>query len=207
MLQLNWNLFVKVKGGNMKLYLIRHGQTDWNLRKKIQGSIDIELNETGLKQAEEMSSKFIEMNYKIDKIYCSKQKRALKTAEILSNHTNTDYYPVEGLEEINLGEWQGLSWAEVENKYPEEFNQWLQNRRYINPPKGESYEELLKRSLNAIHKIISENNDDVAIVTHNAVIMCIQCFITNTPFEEMDKFVAKNTSIVEIDSKFLANTL
>lgn len=187
----------------MKLYLIRHGQTDWNIRGKIQGSIDTELNETGLKQAKEMSSKIIEKKYRINKIYSSKQKRALKTAEVLSKSINADYCSVEGLEEMNLGEWQGLSWEEVQSKYPVEYGQWLQNRRYMGPPNGESYDEMLNRALKAIRKIISENSSDVAIITHNAVIMCIQCYITNTPFEDMLNFKAENTSIVEIDSELL----
>lgn len=62
---------------------------------------------------------------------------------------------------------------------------------------------MLQRVLTAIHKIINENCDDVVIVTHSAVIMCIQCYITNTPFDEMMKFKTDNTSITEIDSELL----
>lgn len=86
----------------MKLYLIRHGQTDWNVQGKIQGICDIELNAIGIKQAEEMSRKVLEQNYKIKKIYSSKQKRALKTAEILSEIININYISLDGLQEINL---------------------------------------------------------------------------------------------------------
>lgn len=62
---------------------------------------------------------------------------------------------------------------------------------------------MVKRVLNALHKIIDENNEDVAIVTHSAVIMCLQCCLTNTPFNEMKKFKPENTSIIEIDSNLL----
>lgn len=96
----------------MKLFLIRHGQTDWNLKEKIQGSCDIELNDAGIKQAEELSSKVSKEGYKFSKIYSSPQRRAVKTAEILSQATNVNFIILEGLEEINLGEWEGLSWAE-----------------------------------------------------------------------------------------------
>jgi probable phosphoglycerate mutase len=186
----------------MKLFLIRHGQTDWNTRGKIQGSCDIELNDTGIKQAEELSSKVLEGSYKFSKIYSSPQKRAVKTAEILSRAVEMDYIPIEGLEEISLGEWEGLSWAEVKEKYPAEYEEWYINRRYTKPPKGESYQDMLERVLTAIHNIISENYDDVVIVTHSAVIMCLQCYITNTPFDEMTIFKTDNTSITEIDSEF-----
>lgn len=123
----------------MKLFLIRHGQTDWNIKGKIQGSCDIELNHTGIKQAEELSNKVLENKYKFSKIYSSPQRRAVKTAEILSKVTNIEYISTEGLEEINFGEWEGLSWAEVKGKYPTEYDEWYINRRYAKPPKGESY--------------------------------------------------------------------
>ena len=187
----------------MKLFLIRHGQTDWNLEGKIQGSCDIELNHTGIKQAEELSNKILEEGYKFSKIYSSLQRRAVKTAEILSLATNLDYISIEGLEEMNLGKWEGLSWTDVKEKYQMEYEQWYINRRYTRTPRGESYQDLLERVLAVIHKIINENCEDVVIVTHSAVIMSIQCYVTNTPFDEMMKFKTENTSITELDSDLL----
>jgi len=187
----------------MKLFLIRHGQTDWNLKGKIQGSCDIELNHTGMKQAEELSNKILEEGYKFSKIYSSLQRRAVKTAEILSLATNLDYISIEGLEEMNLGKWEGLSWTDVKEKYQMEYEQWYINRRYTRTPRGESYQDLLERVLAVIHKIINENCEDVVIVTHSAVIMSIQCYVTNTPFDEMMKFKTENTSITELDSDLL----
>lgn len=184
----------------MKLFFIRHGQTDWNVKGKIQGSLDVELNDTGISQAEELGRKILKCNYKFSKIYSSTQKRAVKTAEILSNAINKDYIPINGLEEMNLGEWQGLSWQEVKEKFPEEYEEWYNNRRYTKPPKGESYEDMLQRVLIVIHKIIDENCDDVAIVTHSAVIMCLQCYISDTSFDKMMKFKTDNTTITELDS-------
>ncbi|CUU48989.1 histidine phosphatase family protein [Clostridium beijerinckii] len=187
----------------MKLFLIRHGQTDWNLKGKIQGSCDIELNDIGIKQAEELSNKILEEGYKFSKIYSSLQRRAAKTAEILSHATNIDYILIKGLEEMNLGKWEGLSWTEVKEKYPIEYGKWYINRKYTKTPMGESYQDLLERVLPVMHKIINENSEDVLIVTHSAVIMSIQCYLANTPFEEMIKFKTDNTSITEIDSKLL----
>lgn len=187
----------------MKLFFIRHGQTDWNTKGKIQGSCDIELNATGIKQAEELGNKVLENKYRFSRIYTSPQRRAVKTAEILSKATNIEYTQMEGLEEINLGEWEGLTWAEVRAKYPTEYEEWYLNRRYAKPPKGESYEDMLQRVLTSIYKIIDENCDDVVVVTHSAVIMCLQCYLTDTPFDKMTKFRAENTSITEIDSNLI----
>ncbi len=185
----------------MRLYFIRHGQTDWNLAGKIQGSSDIELNETGIAQAKELSRKLSEENYSIARIYSSKQKRAYQTASIISRTLGCELTPIDGLEEVRLGNWEGLSWQEVKSAYPSEYDAWYHDRRYYKSHQGESYQELLERVLPAVHHIISENTKDVAIITHNAVIMCLQCYLTHTPFHRMIDFKAGNTSIITLDSK------
>ena len=190
----------------MKLIFIRHGQTDWNVRGKIQGSYDIELNETGIRQAIDLSDKLTKHKYEFKKIYSSPQKRALNTAKILSESSNIEYVVIDDLREINMGEWEGLSWKEVDENYPTEYKEWKSNRRYTSPPKGESYEDMLQRVIKALHKIINENKDDVVIITHSAVIMCLQCYITNTPFNKMLQFKTTNAEITEIDSKLLIQT-
>lgn len=182
----------------MLLHFIRHGETDWNVLGKIQGSYDSELNENGIKQAHELSRKILDENMVFSKIYSSKQRRARKTAEILSYTTGIEYKVLEGLEEINLGDWEGMSWSEVRDRFPVEYEQWYHNRRYTNAYHGESYDDMLLRALKAVHNIISENEEDVAIVTHSAVIMCIQCYLTNTPFEKMGLFKSDNMSITTI---------
>ena len=191
----------------MKIYLIRHGQTDWNVQGKIQGSFESELNAAGVKQAEELGRQLLESGCKFARIYSSRQKRAVMTAEILCEAVNASCIQVNGLEEMNLGKWEGHTWAEVKVKYPTEFTEWLAKRRYTKTPEGESYQDVLDRVLPALQKIIGENDeqDNFVVVTHGAVIMSLQCYLTNTPFDEMDKFKAKNTSITVLDSEQLYN--
>ncbi len=184
----------------MKLYFIRHGQTDWNVARKIQGSCDIELNANGLRQAEVLCRKLKEENAPITRIYTSRQKRAHQTAAILSKATNLELVTIDGLQEVNLGLWEGLSWMEIRDQYPTEYESWYHNRRYDNSHKGESYQEVVDRAMKAIRAIIKENESDIAIVTHNAVIMCLQCYLTDTPFEEMKNFKSMNTAVTIIDS-------
>ncbi|MBU5465881.1 alpha-ribazole phosphatase [Virgibacillus sp. MSJ-26] len=185
----------------MQIYLIRHGQTDWNIRGKLQGSMDIELNQTGITQAKLLSNTLLNSDYNFSAIYSSPQKRAIQTAQILSELTKVKYVSIEGLQEINFGEWEGLTWNEIEERYPAQYKKWSVNQRYSKPPKGESYQELLNRVLPAIHKVIKRNRENVVIVTHRAVIMCLQCYLTNTPFDQMMKFNMDNSSILKLDSK------
>lgn len=189
----------------MKLYFIRHGQTDWNEAGKIQGSCDIELNANGIKQAKDLCRKLLEGGYPITGIYTSKQKRALQTAEIISQAFDLIHITVDGLQEVNLGLWEGLSWSEVRDQYPSEYKEWYNNRRYAKSHMGESYQEVVERAIYAIHNIIKENEGDVAIVTHNAVIMCLQCYLTDTPFDQMKKFKSDNTAVSIIDSDLFEN--
>lgn len=185
----------------MILYFIRHGQTDWNVQGKIQGSYDSELNENGIMQAEALGEHIRNSNINFSKIYSSKQKRAYKTAEILGKVTNIECLPYDGLEEIDMGAWEGLSWKEVKETYPREYGEWYINRRYTKIPNGESYNDMLERVLDALHEIIEVSKDgNVAIVTHSAVVMCLQCYITGTDFREMKKFKPGNAGVVEIDS-------
>lgn len=128
----------------MKLIFIRHGQTDWNLQGKIQGSYDSDLNDTGIKQAMKLSEVLLNLNYKFSKIYTSPQKRALQTAKILSEYSNIQYIPIDDLREINMGKWEGLSWQEVEEKYPSEYKEWYLNRQYTKTPNENPTRKCLK---------------------------------------------------------------
>ena len=186
----------------MKLFFTRHGETDWNRLKKIQGKQDTELNATGIMQAEHLGDNLLLGEYSFTKIYSSTQKRAKRTAEIVAEKLNMEYETLEGLEEMNLGLWEGLSWNEVKERFPEELKSWLTNRRYMKTPDGESYQDLLDRVLTAIKTIIKKQRGNVLVVTHSAVIMALLCYLHNTPFEEMvGKYDIKNAELVEIDSK------
>jgi broad specificity phosphatase PhoE len=163
----------------MILYFIRHGQTDWNLSGRIQGSRNCKLNETGLRQSEELGKTLSESGYAISRVYSSKQKRALKTASIVCDAIHAPLFPVSGLQEVNFGDWEGLTHL------------------------GESYQDMLERSLKAVNKIIEECREDVAVVTHGAVIMGLLSNIYNAAFDEAGKYLKGNCSVTPIDSALL----
>ena len=100
----------------MKLYLIRHGQTDWNIQGKIQGSHDIPLNDTGRAQAklvaEGMDSR------PVTKIFSSTLVRAVETARMIGDRQQVETYLVPGLIEVEFGKWEGMTWDEIKAKYP-----------------------------------------------------------------------------------------
>lgn len=193
----------------MKILLVRHGETDWNVQKKIQGKTDIPLNEAGIDQAKELAEKLAEWERPIIGIYTSRLKRAAKTAEIIARRLNKEYRETDGLEEINLGLWEGSSWERVAEDFPDEYKVWHDNRRYTRSPKGESYQDLLERFLPALQKIVRDKQGeegDIVIVTHSADIMTIMSCINDTPFYEMVKrYKTANAAVIEVEAEKILN--
>lgn len=193
-----------MNGDHMKLYIVRHGETDWNLDNKIQGQTDTVLNDNGRKQAEELADRVSRELGGIKRIYTSRQRRALETAQIIGRKLSV--FPVvhQGLEEISMGEWEGYTWKQVKEVFSEEYKVWHQNRRYQVPPKGESYQQLLDRLLPALDDIIRKEGQDILLVTHSAVIMTLMSYVYDTPFEDMAKnYKTGNATIVELDTDLL----
>lgn len=188
----------------MKLYLTRHGETDWNVLSKIQGQTDTLLNETGIRQAGELAERLSEEKTEIKKIFTSRQKRAYETAKIAAEKLQAEIVVKDGLEEISFGKWEGYTWKQVKELFPEEYEEWHENRRYKIPPEGESYQQLLERLIPALQEICRVEKEDVLVVTHSAVIMTLLSYIHKKPFDEMAKnFKTKNTEIVTIEDKML----
>ena len=101
----------------MNLYLIRHGQTDWNVAGKIQGKTDIPLNETGKRQAACLARGMEKQP--VVQIYTSSLKRALETAEIIGRRQNVKVKPMKELEEVGFGQWEGCTNEEIKRQYPQ----------------------------------------------------------------------------------------
>ena len=105
------------------IMLIRHGDTDWNVEEIFRGRADIELNETGIKQAQ-LLAKYLG-GVPIEAVYSSPLKRALKTAEIIAPLHNVDVMPSQELTDLDYGEWQGLSHDAVKDRYKTLYEKWL----------------------------------------------------------------------------------
>lgn len=157
----------------VKLFLIRHGQTDGNAQGRYQGSMDTELTETGVFQANQ--AKQYLSNVKLSAIYSSPLKRTVKTAKIIAEGTGLDIKIYKDLRELNFGKWEGLKFEEINAKYRQDYQDWLSDP-YRNPPTGgESFGVLINRAKESVKKIVAENPDgsSVAVVTHGGVILAL----------------------------------
>lgn len=185
----------------MKVYFARHGQTDWNIVRKVQGTTDIPLNETGILQAGQLCENLKEKNISFSKIYTSYQRRAVQTAQIVDEQFHTGYEIVKGLEEMNLGLFEGHTWEEIHALYPEELKLWNSYKRYNKSPEGESYQMVMERLFKALDYIFDQNDtssdDNILVITHGAVILTLIVMRENLPFEGSHTIAVDNATPIE----------
>ncbi len=184
------------------LYLIRHGETEGSEVKRYKGSIDVPLSEKGIRQIKRASD-FIKD--KLTAVYCSPLSRALKSAEIISEPHGLKPVVIHGIRERSFGIWEGMSFDEIKEKYPEEFEAWAGNPLKYNPVEGESTIEVRDRVIRALDMILNNHNDEhIAIIAHGGVNRIILCHIMGIPLENIFRieqdFAAVN--IIEFWEKY-----
>ena len=158
----------------MKVYVIRHGQTDWNLAQKTQGKTDIELNETGIKQAIKAKDEINKCD--IDLIYCSPLKRTMKTAEIVNEDKKCKIIYDKALEERGFGDFEGKTKDEIKDMIGdwEKIHDYKinSNERNIEPIK-----DVCNRVWNFLDKVKEEQaGKNILIVTHAGVCRAINAY-------------------------------
>ena len=97
----------------MRLFILRHGQTDLNLARKVQGHMDVDLNATGIEQAEDLAKVVREKSLRFDAIYCSPLRRALDTCEIVTGQSRDTFHVDDRIEEFDFGELEGYAYREL----------------------------------------------------------------------------------------------
>lgn len=181
-----------------KIYLIRHGQTDWNRAGKIQGMRDIPLNEAGREQARRLAEGMA--GRPVARVFSSSLQRARETAQILADSQGIPLYLVKGLEEISYGDWEGMSMEEIRQRFPNEFAAWWEDSVEGAPPKGESQMDVLIRSARAMEAVKANMAEDsaeaVAVVSHGATICCILSWLLKDQVPE--ELSVANVSVTTI---------
>lgn len=156
----------------MKVYLVRHGESEANIKGLFSGITDTPLSKKGIDQANEVSKKLSDI--KFDKIYSSPLYRAIDTAKNITKYNKTDIEIVNDFIEMNFGLFEGLSYKQIEEKYPEIFEKWQMNTSIFTFPEGENTKEFFDRVQKKYKEIIMNNKvDKILIVAHSGVLRCI----------------------------------
>ena len=166
-----------------EIILVRHGETEWNVVEIFRGRIDIELNETGLRQTELLAEYL--RHLKIEAIYSSPLKRALVTAQTIANYHQISVDIASGLIDLDFGKWQGLPHQEVKDRYKELYTGWGSHPDRVIMPGGESLDDVRNRSVHVVDEVIARYEGTVILVSHrvvNKVLICALLGLDNSHF-------------------------
>lgn len=180
----------------MKLYIIRHGQTDWNVEGKIQGRQDIPLNDMGRRQARALADGM--KSRPVASVYSSPQKRAMETAEAIAGPLGLTVKAVPQLMEIGYGDWEGRSAEDILTTDRELYESWWQHPATVAPSGGETLNQVDERCRQAWDMIRSGMKGDTAVVAHGGTLAhFIVHLLEGQP--EAKEIVVSNASITTMD--------
>ena len=182
------------------IYLIRHGETVDADSRRYKGHIDVPLSENGIKQLERLAE-YLSQNINttppippLDKggqggvsaVYCSGLSRALKSAEIIAKPFGLKPNIVDDLKERSFGVWEGMTFDEIKEKWPDAFKAWAENPLKFSPIEGENTLEVKERAMKAFNELMNNHKDEeIAIVSHGGITRIILCEMLGMPLENI----------------------
>ncbi|MBC7798240.1 MAG: histidine phosphatase family protein, partial [Pyrinomonadaceae bacterium] len=151
-----------------QIFLIRHGEPIETARGRCYGKLDVTLSERGKSQICE-TNKFLHET-KLAAVYSSPRVRAVDSAKIIASAQNLQTDIDDGFAEIDFGDFEGLTYEEVEKRFPETFKIWMKTPTKTQFPNGESFSTMQERVLSGFYKLKARHvNQDFAIVSHGGV--------------------------------------
>lgn len=177
----------------MKIYFVRHGKTEWNKLKKMQGVVDIPLNEEGIEQA--YKTKELINNIEFDCAICSPLKRTKQTLDIILENKNIPIIYDERIIERNYGEFEGTT-KNVDFDYNEFWN-YTKNVKY---KQAENIRDFFERIYAFLDDLKTKNYEKVLIVAHGGVSRPLDCYFNGMMSDEkLATFIPENAKVMEYE--------
>jgi alpha-ribazole phosphatase len=180
-------------GGYMNIYFLRHGETEQNVKVAYYGSLDSELNKRGMIQGER-TKQFLK-DIKFGKVFISERKRTLQTCNQIFNEDPISYNVDSRINEINFGVFEGKTYEEIGQLYPEDQKLWQENWKEFCPTRGESFIMFYNRVKSFMEHLIELKEENILVVTHGGVIRAAYCYILNENLDLYWRFSSKNGDI------------
>jgi 2,3-bisphosphoglycerate-dependent phosphoglycerate mutase len=156
------------------MLIARHGETAWNREGRFQGHADLPLSDEGRAQARALADELADVP--LAAVYSSDLRRALETAEEVARRKGVEVQPVRELREVDVGEWSGLTWLEIQSRFPEGVRR--HNDRGHGWETGESYGEMAERVVGALRAIAARHGGErVLVVVHGGTMRAIAAHI------------------------------
>lgn len=177
-----------------KIFLVRHGQTHWNLSFKYQGHADIDLTEKGVRQAEALSVAL--KKQEVSAIYTSDLKRAIRTGQIIAKNHHVEPQILPAFKEISFGMWEGMTYNEINKRWPGYFQRFMIDAESVCIPDGESFFEVQQRTMPVLKNLMDKHkNENIIIVSHGAAIRTILAGILHMPLKYVWSIRQDNTAL------------
>ncbi|MHC1724389.1 MAG: histidine phosphatase family protein [Aminipila sp.] len=179
----------------MDIYLVRHGQTEWDEERRMQGSENSDMTAMGKEDSKYLAKELSRTEF--SQIYSSPLGRAMETAKYIKMGRTQEIMTFEAFREMSLGEWEGRLDSDVKAKYPEEHNNFWNRPHIFKPAGGETFEELRERVQKGLEELIKAAvGDRILVVTHPLVIRTILCIVHDYPLDDFWKTpFLKSTSL------------
>ena len=180
------------------LYIVRHGETDWNKMGKYQGITDIPLNENGLNQAKACGNALKDVTF--DRILSSDLSRALVTAETIRGDRTTSITVDKRLRELNFGDWEAMLFSDIEARWPGLIDEMYLRPHLVKVPNGESFKDLQDRAWAGLEEFLNKNDEEetLLIACHGGTIRTLLCKLLDISISHCWNFSQGNTAINRI---------
>jgi probable phosphoglycerate mutase len=168
------------------IYLVRHGQTEFNAARRYQGSLDSPLTALGVAQARAIGLKLRDLIDPVEAmLFTSPQGRAQETARLIASEAGIATAPVvdEDLAEISLGSWDGLTLAEIDTGWPEAWQKLDRHKWYFDAPGGERYDDFRARLSGALLRVTAHPAASRIIVSHGVASRVLRGLHAGLPCE------------------------
>ena len=183
----------------MRIWFVRHGETEWNRTKRYQGYSDIPLNETGRKQAQDTAA--LLANEPLMAVYASDLSRAVETAEAIAQTHELRVQQKPELRELHFGLWEGLRYEQIMEKWADELSLMYEHPEKGCAPEGEGFSELAKRAWPALQAIREAHQEEeaIAVVAHGGTIRVLLCLLRGKPLQQLWDVAIEHGQATRID--------
>ena len=172
----------------LQIVLIRPGSTDYDVQERVQGSLDMPLNERGVAEAAETAEQLRDKG--IETIYTPVSQPSMQTADAIAKALGIKMKKLQRLQNLNLGLWQGMLVEEIRHKQPKTYRQWQEHPENVCPPEGEMLGEADNRVRTALLKLLKRNKEDVlGLVLPEPLLSLARRFLTRVELGDLWKAV------------------
>ncbi len=181
----------------LQLLMVRHGETDWNLTHRFQGHSDVPLNKNGREQVAAIARRLASED--LHTIYASDLSRAWDTAVAIGDHHTCEIIADPRIREGNFGQWEGMTYAEIETRDPQAVKAWHEDLLNFAPPDGETPLQVAARvaafndDLRANHQ-----NETLLLVAHGGALQILICLLLDISIEKFWQFNLDHCSLTKI---------